>query len=216
MGVIRIIVALAILIPTGYAYAENRKKIYVLDSGISAPYATAKYMCTDHLATSVGGTEHGDNVTSIIGLKIDISNYCVYPVNVFPNGKYSQARVNRALYNILHDSDVVGLNMSLSGAHNETLEFQLLRSISHKLKVVVAAGNDNLDLKPGDCQRFPACYGLVIKSNFYVVEASDIKTDNRPHFKHYSAPGRRRGVNNAMTGTSQACAEFTGNLFKKD
>lgn len=207
----RFLLTLLFVLP---AYGESRKRIYVLDTGISPAYATAKYMCRGHNAMSLGDTAHGDNVTSIIGIKIDMTKYCVYPVNIFPNGQYSQKRVNLALYLTVQDSNAVAVNMSIAGPHKDKSEFQLLRSVSRRLKVIVAAGNDNLDLRPGDCKAYPACYGMVLKKNFYVVEASDMDKDNRPHFKHYSELGRERGVIETMSGTSQACAEFTGGLFR--
>lgn len=219
-------------------FAEHRKVIIVVDSGVYEDQITKPYMCNlDHLSTIKGTpaivrhpfwfflfnedskiiTTHGENIINIIGSKIDYTKYCVRSIRYIARNRRSE--YIQAIKLVSDMENVVAVNLSLSGDEFDEEELKLMKKlIKKKIKIISAIGNDNLVFsKEQSCLAYPACLKAKFKNNdnFVVVMSTDTQSTNMStFFEVKSRPGYKQGVPK-MSGTSQATANYTGDLFSK-
>lgn len=198
---------------------ETRVRIGIIDTGV-APGHEAWY-CKDARPRDFTGygindqQGHGTNIAGLIAKSLDIKNYC-FVIAKFYNKDEGYASVGEALHWMARQN-VRYLNMSFYGKGRSSYEKEMITKMLHDdTRVIVAAGNDGIDLDE-KCTSFPACiYAGSTRDNFYVVASFNWAGSN------HGGPvnGVEYGVNRSawgtrlFTGTSQATAVFTGRLAK--
>jgi subtilisin family serine protease len=216
---------LLILIST-YTLAETRQKIVVIDTGISFAQSLKPYMCKNgKLSTSNDWKDvdgHGTNIVGLIGDRINPKKTCVVSIKLdLKNSKNIEMDVIKSML-MAENLKPVGVNISMAGNFSSRLELlSIVRMISSGVKVIVAAGNEGVNLDR-NCYIYPACYLAEIKkekkiiniSNFIVVGAKDVSVSNTGSVVTVTTNGSKQGFP-VMSGTSQATANFTGKLFSK-
>lgn len=233
------------------AYTEKRKVIAVVDTGVSKEQSKAPWMCISHgkPATYIFGDtknpfsdenqRHGENVSGLIGNRIDFKKYCIYSLKVtFHDGHI--AGYNEALEFAARIPNIVAVNLSLSSGYSEKKSnyladehARLTKIIEHGAKVIVSAGNNNVLLTEDNCNVFPAClqpyYDALGYTNKFIVVGSNTtrckdKTfcmsfnhtySNKSDFLQIIFEDGTNVGTPRMTGTSQATATHTGKLHAK-
>lgn len=212
--------------------AETRKKIVVVDTGISLNQQFKDYMCQNGTLGSESWIydrhkeRHGTNVVDLIGSRINTNKYCVVSINM---GSISRIEsYNKALEMTSKISNVVAVNLSIASGNTSDAysarEQALIQSITQKgIIVYVAAGNDNLELSKGDCNVYPAClkykigiYGSRIKvigSNGHILKKGRwITYSNTGLVVDHYVNGSYKGIGK-LSGSSQATAIFVGDTY---
>lgn len=223
-----------LLIPS-LLWAESRKVIVVVDTGLHISQISAPYMCNlTHLSSlgskskiwsqnELSGSQplhevHGSNIIGLIGSSINTKKYCILSIQ-YSNGEVSNYK--KALKLLRGVDNIAAVNLSISGLEALPLETDtIINLLNRGVKVFCAAGNRKTRLRPGKCNAYPACLKLrePFKSNknFIVVSALDVPTANKTsHFEIKTASGRLQG-NPPLSGTSQATAIQTGKEFSKN
>lgn len=196
-----------------------KERVAVLDTGHNS-FFHSSYLCDsghkDFTGTGIHDTHgHGSNVISLIGPKLR-KDQCIVTLKVFGSLSYMPSHspleiIVRAL-RYVKEQKFEYVNMSMSGVEYSGAELALLLDIVKQSKVVVAAGNENLNFDFAPCVIYPACYPIH-HPNFFVVGAYDVTRSNRGRrIKHWAA-GFNQG-SPTMTGTSQATANFTARLLR--
>lgn len=210
-------------------------RVMVIDTGIDAthpflePYMDKEgveknpfdYKDVDSHGTHVAGIIAGANCSR---LKI-ISCRFMEKRNI-PGYDYEGNEINcfkRAL-----DERIDIVNFSGGGEGSSQIELDVIKAVAAKgIKVVVAAGNENLDLG-NPCKGFyPACYDI---KGMTVVGATDLNGKRWTYTKKYGSNYGRAGMTwklgegivssvpgnkyAEMSGTSQATAAYTQELVK--
>jgi hypothetical protein len=184
-------------------------------------------MCKNGLHSTYGhwgdNHGHGSNVIGLIAEKINPKKTCIVSVKLeIPKNRDPEIFILKAM-EITEKMKPVGVNISMSGSVRFSSELRsFIRLLSIGTKIIVAAGNERLDLDKTGCPIYPACYLDDIKkkenrintSNFIVVGAKDTGSSNIGSVVTVVAVGKDQGYPK-MTGTSQATANFTGKLFSK-
>lgn len=208
------------------ALSETRQKIVVIDTGISVEQSTSNYMCKNGVLGTAGSwidfNGHGQNVVGLIAKHINPKKTCIVSIKLdFMRMDTLESMIVKSMRMAeLHRP--VAINISMAGTFRSELELRYLtKFISSGVKVIVAAGNEgaNLDEK---CEIYPVCYLKEMRektkpvntSNFFVVGAKNLIVSNTGSLITVIAEGIKQGVP-ALTGTSQATANFTGKLFSK-
>jgi hypothetical protein len=205
------------------AYADNREKVLILDTGISSKWVDKKYLCEDgekSMFSSVEDTNgHGSNVYNLITENMDSTRYCIVSLRIFGDDdkcsdKDCLSAFHEALKLVVKDSKIKHLNLSLGGKE-KSLDIVVIEKILERGGfVTVAAGNQAKNLDES-CDYYPACYKETIKNNNFRVVGNNwtirsnfgkIVTDTEFAYK-VGVP--------AMTGTSQASAILMSKLLKK-
>ena len=214
------------------AARESRKVIAVIDTGFYSQDINKKYMCkTAHWSVplylphfSKKGlipvstfNEHGPNVIGLIGNKIDSTKYCIKSFRVLKI--VATTSYLAALKAVVKEKNLVGLNISMGGdAYFEEENEALKKLVKRGVKVNVAAGNDSRILTKKECTYYPACFKLrkaYQSNNFKVVGAVDTGSSNTSEdFEILYRKGLEQGTP-VKTGTSQATANYTGEIFSK-
>lgn len=197
---------------------ETRRRVAVLDTGVSKQQLKQKFMCKDMPVFAVSGdgvdyNGHGTNVIGLVAEKMDKSKYCIT--------SYSLSRIsdNMGEFNYLlykmQEHSIVGLNLSWANIGYDKTEEILIKKLTDKnVKVFVAAGNEKINLNV-KCHVFPACH-KVGNPKIYVI-------GNRKGNDTYSnygdvvdlwVDGVKKGEPE-MTGSSQATGIATGVFFSK-
>jgi subtilisin family serine protease len=224
------------------AKTEKRQVIAIVDTGLVINRYTSRYLCDGgHFdATGKGLTDvngHGTHIAGILAQTIDTDKQCLAIIKWYHNKQSSEApgvsvALEVAALQSVSKLKPVLVNMSLSGkfySEKEAVEIKKLLKIT---TVVVAAGNDGLNLKKR-CESFPACsftpgHRLTLtkaESARYFVVANGTK-DSFEEQSNFGGPANvvayaedvvswgltsdEIGMNTArMTGTSQAAAMFS-------
>ena len=208
------------------AFSESRQKIVVIDTGVSYAQSIKPYMCKNGNLGSNGNWKdthgHGSNVIGLIGEKIDAKKTCIVSI------KLEVDRLKNPEQSIMYAMEMaekikpVAVNISMAGTIKYESELNsMVRMVSSGVKVVVAAGNEDMSLDDY-CIIYPACYlkrmkdmdNVINVSNFIVVGAKDTGSSNTGSIVTVTAIGKNQGYPK-MSGTSQATANFTGKLFSK-
>lgn len=207
-------------------FAETRQKIVVIDTGVWAFQSLEPYMC-DNSRLGVGPSwidkhGHGSNVIGLIGSKIDSKKTCIVSIKLdISQSTNPEVEILKAAQ-MAEKLNPVAVNISMAGTlHYDSEQEVIIRMINKGIKVIVAAGNEDINLDK-QCVIYPACYLRDIKltktfvntSNFLVVGAKDTGSSNVGSVVTVTAVGAKQGIP-VMTGTSQATANFTGKLFSK-
>lgn len=225
---------------------DTRKKIVVIDTHIANNQVNMPYMCGS-VAAQFGykssfsdsefrihgqGFRHGENVVNIIASRIDQSKYCIYHIAWFQPGRENQDHREpkmfyvEALDKVKDLKNVVAVNLSLAGPNRKESyledEFVALESLtSSGIKVIVAAGNDGIDLPKSQCWTYPACLQKTVShpENFYVVGGKPNQIGRKPtNYSSYLKVNLEEWIDQgqpSMTGTSQATANFTSKMFSR-
>jgi subtilisin family serine protease len=239
-----LLLILALWVTTPGPLAQDGKiRIAVIDTGINQ-YAKVKglplrdYMCeSGHTDLTGKGIEdingHGTNIAAIIAEGMNPAKQCLVIIKFYHNKEHEDTlfkdKINSYKYwyyaRITENgliaalrADVSYINMSQSGGSFFPKEERLLREfIASGVTVVVAAGNDNLDLSKA-CVAYPACYN--IKNKRFKVVANYTWTD-RAYMSNYNGPvnARENGMSvyaggKILSGTSQAAAVHMSRIIR--
>src|SRR6266853_3204718 len=197
---------------------ETRKVVAIVDTGLPSDSRITPYLCKGKQVDLTGyGMEdvdgHGTNILGLIAPAINIKTHCLAMIKYWHRGEESDNFLDAAL-----NLKPVIINLSLSGPSFIRSEKEgLLKLLAAGTKVVIAAGNDGLDLSKS-CLAYPACYNFK-DPNFYVVSSSD----HSPN-ANFGGPVKllAHGINQCgifgtcMTGTSQATANATNWLLRQE
>jgi hypothetical protein len=208
-------------------FAENRQKIVVIDTGVSFRHSIKSYMCKNGVYSTYGDWRdqhgHGSNVIGLIAEKIDSEKTCIVSIKLeMPKNKDPEVYILKAM-EITEKMKPVAVNISMSGGVRFISElYSMMRLLAAGTKIVVAAGNDSMDLDKKGCPVYPACYlddmkkrnKVINTKNFIVVGTTDTNSSNTGSVVTVKEKGKDQGYPK-MTGTSQATANFTGKLFSK-
>jgi hypothetical protein len=209
---------------------ETRKIVAVVDTGIPYNKDLLPYLCKG-LQYDITGTGimdnhgHGTNIIGLIAKGMNTKTHCIAMIKWWDSHLESvqynaahgyEARI-KAYMKILVDLKPTIANLSLAGNYYSRSEYAGIKLLLiNGTKVVVAAGNDRLDLSK-QCDSFPACYRIYSK-NFYVVGATGTEQTNYGGPVTNMLPGASQcgifGV--CMTGTSQSCANQTAKLLQEN
>ena len=219
-------VKILFLILSFSVYSETRQKIVVIDTGIKMFQSLSPYMCKNgRLGSNSSWLDkhgHGSNVIGLIGDKIDPIKTCIVSIKLDLGQSLTPEKDIATVMEMTEKLNPIAVNISMSGViHYESEKQSFIRLINKGTKIIVAAGNESLNLDRG-CLIYPACYLKDIKSdrasssvsNFFVVGAKDTGSSNTGSVVTVTAVGKKQGYP-VMTGTSQATANFTGKLFSK-
>ena len=200
---------------------ERRKRIAIIDTGISYSQLNKPYMCRDKAVVAVNHSGidksrslHGTNITGLIGERIDTKHYCI--THFALKDEHTMSAYLSALLAVV-DYDIVGLNIALSGETESVSEPIVLKMLDIRgVKIFVAAGNQNQELKRG-CKRYPACHRNTNPDINVVGNMKDgfkHRSSNYGEIVNVWEDGIKKG-DPELTGTSQATAIATGKYFSK-
>lgn len=208
-------------------FAETRQKIVVIDTGVSFRQSLRPYMCKNSTYSTYGTWVdkhgHGTNVIGLIAEKINPEKTCIVSVKLeIPKNRDPEGYILKAM-EITEKMKPIAVNISMSGSARFTSElYSVMRLLAFGTKIIVAAGNDSMDLDKKGCPVYPACYlddmkkrnKVINTKNFIVVGTTDTNSSNVGSVVTVKEKGKDQGYPK-MTGTSQATANFTGKLFSK-
>lgn len=217
-------IKLLILIASFSLFAETRQKIVVIDTGVSMRQSSMDYMCKGGLQSTHGSwvdtNGHGSNVIGLIAEKINPKKLCIVSIKLdIPDKGDAYFYIAKSI-RMAEEFSPVGVNISMAGSAKIESEFRsIVRMATSGVKIVVAAGNDSMNLDLA-CDTYPACYKKemmkrgIPSRNFIVVGTVDTVRGNVGSIVTAKTFGKNQGFPK-MTGTSQATANFTGKLFSK-
>ena len=212
----KLLAIITILTSVSVIAGETRKRINVLDDGIT-PIGKIQFgsaLCKDGHSKNFTNVEgrHGTNVVSIIANKLNTKKFCIEIHNILGPG----TNIGSELIALIDSEDAVAINLSFTGNNAIKQERKLLKGLVKKnIHIFVAAGNDfrNLDEEPS----YPASYSF--ESKFYHVVGSSTKTRNGKDFSNFGGvvtetqPGTHIGFPK-MTGTSQSTPNALNKFFR--
>jgi hypothetical protein len=213
------------LIFASEVFSLERKKIVVIDTGVSISQKSKDYMCDHGVLSAVDDKglaqhPHGSNITGLIGDQINSKEYCIVSIKFHSGfgGEGAMEGLNKSLDMVLEQKNVIWVNMSLAGDGFNIKEYVLLNKInSQNIGMSVAAGNDGVNLNK-ECNTYPACYKTMVKNTslFRVIGSSTSIGNFKSNYGNIvedKEDGVQKGIP-SLTGTSQATAIYTGKLFK--
>lgn len=214
---------------TGMVFAkETRKVIAVIDSGIQFMPNLNKILCKDLSRDftqmglrDVSENGHGTNVAGIIASKMNSKTHCLAIIKYFhtyklPYGRQNPYIILNLVMNYLKILKPAYINFSSAGGSFDFNEYTTLGDlVDGGTKIVVAAGNNGVNLTEETCSVFPACY-YFDSPNFYVVGADTLKSNKLGPVKYIKPGISQCGFNICLTGTSQATANMTAELISKE
>lgn len=218
-------------------HVDNRLRIVVIDTGITKGQARAKSICrdTENRPMVFSGNphkspfwnhSHGINIINIIASKINKEKYCIISIRGFddPGDNFYVAALEMAG----RFKNVVGVNLSIASGKFEPGQnpYQMrehaaiTRLLLNGARVHVAAGNIKHKMTFKKCKVFPAClanyYHALGFTKFVVVESSTGWFSNKSEsFKTEKRNGVKQGKP-PLNGTSQATANYTGEVFSDE
>lgn len=208
---------------SGYHVPEDRKRIVVIDRGLTRDLLEKSQMCKDISQIALNDkplvNQHGVTVTSIIATNMSTSKYCITMIKSDLNikvGLVAEYRVVNKLPN------VALVNMSYRGPKFNYLEYlEIVKAIEKKVTFIAAAGNESANIDQA-CVIYPACYARLLerkessghfnanyyRSRFKVIGAIAEYTNYGAIVDAY-LDGGLMGIP-PKQGTSMATALFTG------
>jgi hypothetical protein len=229
------------LIRTVNTVLENKNYVrtaWILDTGVDPDHTELNvdkdrsksfYPGKEYFEVSGSKNGHGTHVAGIIGAKrngigvIGVTpNVQIVAVKFIHDGSYFEPKYHEALRYILEmakKGDV--LNLSIQRTRGSETEIELIKKIADKgIKVVIAAGNDSLDVDRTSTSGYPA---KINYTNVFTI-SSFKKGDSCSGFSNFglsvdfSAPGQDirstmpGGGYGKMSGTSMS-APYVSGLF---
>ncbi len=205
------LLALSILGST--AFAESRKIIAVVDTGINWTDNNVQYRCDlpDYdFSIGVKGYNpipHGTNVATEIFNKIDPKTHCVVSIKWF-NTRDTQPEVllNSTLKALAQANALNAsyLNLSYQDGNYSSQEKKLIgTALRRGAIVVVAAGNRGTIFDYKHCDLYPACYHFNSLNYHVVADVYSFSNDGYNITDRIDSRGR---------GTSFSAAILTGQL----
>lgn len=209
---------------------EVRKKIVMIDTGISRAQMKGEYACRDyqhdftHDEDGIDRVGHGTNVFGLISDTINPKTHCIASYKVTSAGHGEQSVIYNtvnAIYKAIRIG-AVSINISMSGKDSQSeSEYRAMSmALDNEIKIVVAAGNDSAELSKYNCNVYPACYKLRFLQekhkkvkNYFVVGCSSIPFSNKGEVIDLFENRCSRVGSPSMSGTSQAAGVFTGKLI---
>lgn len=213
-----LLIALAILVGVLLSCEAHAKtiRVAVLDTGFIDTPEIRECPTGSHDFTGTGPVDdspvrHGSNVAAIITRYAGSSNVCVMNLKVL----YKDAFVARgylAALKYLTTVPVDIVNLSLSGRLIIPEEKSLLRILLNQGKViVVAAGNEGINMDYSGCIIYPACSDPRI-----IVVGNISPRSNRGKVVDAVVPGIKvYGAGVWLTGTSQSAAIMSGQIARE-
>jgi len=189
----------------------RKTKVSIIDSGINYRQIQSDKLCTVYGSNVIDTRHHGQFIFDIISSHMH-KGQCAYVFRVFAqDDTNSMQRIVKAI-NVSIQLHVDIINMSYSGGGFSDIEYQAIkRAIDAGIKIVVAAGNNGMNLDEG-CSVYPTCYSKLINNkNFIVVGSVDFKGGNKGKVVDVYAPGHY----NDKKGTSISAANVTANILKE-
>lgn len=195
----------------------NPIKVAIIDTGLNTEYIDKVPLCKNGIKdfTKEGLQDyhgHGTNITGIVVNNVKTKNYCIVLIKAFAYRDRSNVKqyiVQALQYAYDINADVI--NLSSGGSGSDTNERKIVLKILDKhIKLVAAAGNDDLDLDK-NCSYYPACYdkrifavgNMGVYSN-YGNRVATIPNDMGTNITAF-------GV--TLYGTSQSTAVFTSKVI---
>jgi len=209
---------------------ETRKVVAIVDTGLPTSSKIKPFLCKN-MQTDVTGygikdvAGHGTNIAGIIAKTLNPKTHCIAMIkwwhSYYQMHEYLTKHTAEQLIESYMDA-VVALkpsivNMSLSGGgYSKAERDAILALLKGGSTVVVAAGNDSLDLSKY-CVSYPACY-FIKNTRFHVVGGRDVSRSNYNSPVTDYRPGRDQcGIfsSSCLTGTSQSTAVLTSELINE-
>lgn len=218
---INVLLTAVLLSTIPQAHSETRTRILIIDTGINVEEIDKRTLCEDghYDATGFGiqdNVGHGTNIYKIIQEGLDYKTQCITVIKFFHLGFQDQNTaldVNNLFTNInkiVDNTHYLLVNLSFSGPVPLAAEHLMVSNFINKgTRVVIAAGNDYLDLDKA-CTAYPTCYTDLITKNMYIVGAYDVLQSNYGSVVKYHRAGF---MIKGMTGTSQAAANMSKDLL---
>lgn len=142
-------------------------KVAIIDSGIPLGFEGKYCMLVDFTNTSVYDTlGHGTEMLQHIKDNAKDSDYCLYIIKIFSGERGDQGNTTKA-FQLAYDYNVDIINYSANGLGPDRKERVVINKLLNRgTKVVVAAGNNGLDLNK-NCRSYPACYDsrIIVAGN---------------------------------------------------
>lgn len=191
---------------------DDRQHIALIDTGINPSRALKPYLCRDghkdFTNTGLRDAEgHGTEMAQIIAEKINPKKSCIVNVKWVNDRKSKNRDDVPAIRYARHIHNVKLVNLSLSGTYYDEKEYNAIQTLLvRNISVIVAAGNDGVDLSVG-CIAFPACYGFSLNPHrFFVVSTLHVYTNKNGPI-HYIENGPYTS-NAAARKTAKLAAEL--------
>lgn len=195
--------------------SEHRRKLVVLESGVNVNETLRPFLCKighkSHLPGKpwdVDETGHGTAVVEILSQTLNPKIHCILILKT-TDGKSRAEEYATALIDLTSvDFDV--LLLALEDKSYYYKEVGWLDNLASKSQIVVAAGNDGIELREDSCEVFPAClkYKLKNKKRFHVVSGLGFNRGPLVEF-------RQEPCHKNTCGSSFSAARFAGQLFEK-
>jgi hypothetical protein len=203
---------------------DTRFSVLILDTGLDLndPYFKPFLCRSGHADLTGKGLQdrhgHGTNIAGLILRGIDPKRVCIKVVKYFNKNDTVEEReqVVSKIMDRLSELDYYMLNFSGNGTQPLPSEERNLKiALKRGAYVVVAAGNESLDLNK-NCNSYPACYTSLSKfEGFQVVTDKDLQAANKGGPAKYNEIGRGQCYKDiCLNGTSQATAVHTNRLLK--
>lgn len=208
---------------------ETRKRVAIIDTGINPDTIDKKYLCKgphfDLTDTDMRDRRwHGTHMYAIITRNINPKTQCVLIVKYIDIKPPVSMEQVFAPFDVLLTQNVSYINYSSSGrVYFKKEETAIKALLKKKVHVVVAAGNDDINLEY--CTAYPACYKF--DSNYFHVIGNGLDSKFKFNHTNYNGPITTYINGNnvcvtvnkypmCMSGTSQATAKFTSELIKHE
>ena len=206
-----------------------RKVIAVLDTVSDKSVLDKSYMCSHvpRIYRIIGKVPKRDHfhstiVIDLIGERIDTSKYCVISIETLSFDKENMSAYLTGLRYLKTIDNLVAVNLSIAsdpGQQYEKDEHTILNDLLSKgVKIIVAAGNNSLELTKKECGVYPAC----LKARYYHANPNFIVAgwgkNQKPISKSNWArefPVVLHELPPGLSGSSFAVPIETGNLFSK-
>lgn len=231
-----IVIGLIVLLPLRIL-AKTKKiiTVAVIDTGVDFREANLckfghKSFVDRNPLTDTNG--HGTHVAGLINQYADGDDYCIVSLKYYADSNNGQQNLDAEIRAIRYAINIKVDFINISGGgpeRNPTEQTLIALALAKKITVVVAAGNDGVNLDE-ECNYFPACYdsriitvgnlqlsrdwnslknGVVAPSSNYgnYVKRWEVGTN-----VNSTLPGGKTG---SMSGTSQAAAIATGKLVRQ-